>query len=233
MVNDHARREPADALVSEIRGAGGSAAAVGADVSREDEVRALVDQAVPASGRVDTLVATPGAQKDAAIGDTSLDDWRAAIDVDLAGQFLCCREAVRQSRRQPQDARPFRSAGAIVLMSSVHDGTPWAAHANHAASKAGVSMLTRTLAQEVGADKVRINAVAPGATRTPINASVWEDPDALARLLSLAPYGRIGEPEDVASAVAWLVSDEADSVTGTTLYIAGGMTLYPEFRDNG
>ncbi len=232
-VNFHSNPEPAQALAEEIRAAGGRAIVVGANVTDESDVARLFDETIAAFGRVDVLVANSGAQKDSPVADMTLDDWRAVIDLDLTGQFLCCREAVRRFRLQDPGGRPFRAAGAIVSMSSVHDMIPWAGHINYAASKGGVSMMMRTLAQEVAADRIRVNAVSPGAIRTPINRKVWESDEALEKLLRLIPYGRIGEPEDVASAVSWLASDAADYVTGTTLYVDGGMTLCPEFRSNG
>lgn len=233
VVNYHSDAAAADALVAEIVAAGGRAHAVGANVSDEADVARLFDAAVSAFGRIDVLVANSGVQKDAAIADMTLADWNTVIDVNLTGQFLCAREAVRRFRAQPEAGRPARSAGAIVTMSSVHEVIPWAGHVNYAASKGGSRMFTRSLAQEVAVDRIRVNAIAPGAIRTPINKDAWDDEAALEKLLRLIPYGRIGEPEDVARAAVWLSSDQADYVTGTTLFVDGGMTLYPEFRDNG
>ncbi len=233
VVNYHSDADAAEELVKRIRAEGGRAIAVGADVSDEQAVVRLFDEAATAFGRIDVLVANSGLQKDAAIADMTLAEWNTVIDVNLTGQFLCAREAVRRFRAQPDDARPARSKGCIVTMSSVHEVIPWAGHINYAASKGGSRMLTRSLAQEVAADGIRVNAVAPGAIRTPINKEAWETPEALEQLLRLIPYGRIGEPDDVARAVVWLASDDADYVTGTTLFVDGGMTLYPEFRDNG
>ncbi len=233
VVNYHSDADAAEDLVKRIRADGGRAIAVGADVSDEQAVVRLFDEAATSFGRIDVLVANSGLQKDAAIADMTLAEWNTVIDVNLTGQFLCAREAVRRFRAQPDDARPARSNGCIVTMSSVHEVIPWAGHINYAASKGGSRMLTRSLAQEVAADGIRVNAVAPGAIRTPINKEAWETPEALEQLLRLIPYGRIGEPDDVARAVVWLASDDADYVTGTTLFVDGGMTLYPEFRDNG
>lgn len=233
IVNYHSDADPAEALAARIRDAGGRAEAIGANVSDEEEVTRLFEAAVAAFGRVDVLVANSGVQKDAAIAEMTLADWNTVIDVNLTGQFLCAREAVRRFRTQPTDGRPARSAGSIITMSSVHEVIPWAGRVNYAASKGGSRMLTRTLAQEVAADRIRVNAIAPGAIRTPINEDAWGSDAALEKLLRLIPYGRIGEPDDVARAAVWLASDQADYVTGTTLFVDGGMTLYPEFRDNG
>jgi len=233
VVNYHSHGEAADDLVDGITHAGGRAIAVQADVSKEDDVVRLFDESAAAFGRIDVLVSNSGVQKDAAVADMTLDDWNSVIDINLTGQFLCAREAVRRFRTQPADGRPARSAGTIIAMSSVHEVIPWAGHINYAAAKGGIRMLTRTLAQEVAGDGIRVNAIAPGAIRTPINREAWETEEALAKLLRLIPYGRIGEPEDVARAAVWLASDDADYVTGTTVFVDGGMALYPEFRDNG
>lgn len=232
-INYHSHAEPAEELARRVTDRGGRAIAVRADVAQEDEVIRLFDTAAAAFGRIDLVVSNSGIQQDAAIGDMSLDDWNTVITVNLTGQFLCAREAVKRFRAQPEAGRPARSAGAIIAMSSVHEVIPWAGHVNYASAKGGVHMLTRSLAQEVASDGIRVNAVAPGAIRTPINKEAWETEAALAKLLRLIPYGRIGEPDDVARAVVWLASDDADYVTGTTLFVDGGMTLYPEFRDNG
>ncbi len=223
----------AEALAQTIRERGGRALAIQADVSIEADVVRMVQRCVSEFGRLDIMVPNAGLQKDAGIAEMSLAEWNLVISVNLTGQFLCCREAIKQFRVQEQAGRPFRSAGAIVCMSSVHDRIPWAGHVNYASSKGGIRMMVETLAQEVAHEGIRVNAIAPGAIKTDINRSAWETEAALAQLLTLIPYGRIGLPEDIARVVAWLVTDEADYVTGTTLYVDGGMTLYPEFRGHG
>jgi glucose 1-dehydrogenase len=230
VVNYNAHAEPAEQLVAEIREAGGQAIAVGADVSKEDQVEHLFAETIKAFGFVDILIANSGLQKDAPIVDMSLADWNTVLEVNLTGQFLCARSALRQFLKQ-SDRRVSRAAGKIIHMSSVHQLIPWAGHANYAASKGGVDLLMRSIAQEVGQQRIRVNSIAPGAIRTAINEQATHD--GAEKLLKLIPYGRIGDPEDVANAVVWLASDASDYVHGTTLFIDGGMSLYPEFRDNG
>lgn len=232
-VNYAAQREPAEALVKEIAAAGGRAIAVGADVSDVAAVEQMFEAAVAALGRLDILVANAGLQRDAAFKDMSLADWQRVIDVNLTGQFLCCRAAVRQFLKQPEAPALSRARGKIVCMSSVHEVIPWAGHVNYAASKGGVMLMMKSLAQEVARERIRVNGIAPGAIRTPINRPAWETKDALDKLLTLIPYGRVGEPEDIGKAAVWLCSDDSDYVTGTSLFVDGGMTLYPGFEDNG
>jgi glucose 1-dehydrogenase len=232
VVNYNSQAEPAERLVEEIRAAGGKAIAVGADVSKEDDVERLFASTVETFGALDILVANSGLQKDAATVDMSLEDWNTVIDVNLTGQFLCARAALRQFQKQGLRPGLSRAAGKIIHMSSVHQLIPWAGHVNYAASKGGIDLLMRSIAQEVGAQRIRVNSIAPGAIRTAINEENTQG-DAEKKLLELIPYGRVGEVEDVANAVVWLASDSSDYVHGTTLFIDGGMSLYPGFRDNG
>ncbi|MEO6286348.1 MAG: SDR family oxidoreductase [Dyadobacter sp.] len=224
-------------VLDEIVSNGGSAILVKADVSREDDVKALFAEAVSRYGKVDVLVSNAGLQKDSSFLEMTLEQWQKVIDVNLTGQFLCCREAARQFVKQQENAQEVNhselSIGKIILMSSVHDVIPWAGHVNYAASKGGIMMFMKSISQELAPHKIRVNSVSPGAIKTPINKEVWSDPDKYKGLLQLIPYKRIGTPEDVAKAVAWLSSDDSDYVNGETLYIDGGMTLYPEFADNG
>lgn len=232
-VNYHSHPEEAERIVEEIRSAGGEAVALKADVSREEEVRAMFDEFGSAFGHIDILVANSGIQQDAAFPDMTLDQWRQVIDVNLTGQFLCAREAVRRFLAQGSDRSISRATGKIICMSSVHEVIPWAGHVNYAASKGGVMLMMKSLAQEVAQSGIRVNGIAPGAIKTPINRDAWEAPEAERRLLKLIPYGRVGEPEDIAKAAVWLASDASDYVVGTTLFVDGGMTLYPGFRENG
>ena len=231
VVNYNSHAEPAEALVAEITRAGGQAIAVGADVSDEDAVGRLFAQSVARFGAVDIVVANSGMQKDAPSAEMSLADWRRVIDVNLTGQFLTARAAIRQFAAQG-DRGVSRAAGKILHMSSVHDVIPWAGHVNYAASKGGIAMLMRTLAQEVGPRRIRVNAISPGAIATNINREETQGAPG-EKLLELIPYKRIGEAVDVARAAVFLVSDMADYITGATLYVDGGMTLYPGFEDNG
>lgn len=232
VINYHSDGESAQSLAAEIRDGGGQAIAVGADVSREDDVARLFAKTIETFGRLDILLANSGLQQDAALTEMSLDDWRTVIDVNLTGQFLCVRAAVRQFQRQQVRPAVSRALGKIIQMSSVHQRIPWAGHVNYAASKGGVDLLMRSVAQEVGHQRIRVNGIAPGAIRTDINADTTQG-EAGKKLLELIPCGRIGEVEDVANAVVWLASDASDYVHGATLFIDGGMTLYPGFRDNG
>ena len=232
-VNYVTRPEDAEAVVAEIRESGTNALALKADVSNEDQVVAMFRAAVEHFGRLDILVANAGVQRDAHFLDMTLKDWSTVIAINLTGQFLCCREAVRAMAHQGVTSEVSKAAGKIICMSSVHERIPWAGHVNYAASKGGIMMMMQSLAQEVAPLKIRVNSIAPGAIRTPINTAAWSTPQAYSALMTLVPYGRIGEPEDIARAAVWLASDEADYVTGTTLFVDGGMTLYPGFASGG
>jgi glucose 1-dehydrogenase len=231
-VNYFGSPDAADAVATTIKQRQGTAIALQADVSVESEVEAMFARLIKTFGRIDILIANAGMQQDAPVTEMTIKQWRRVIDVNLTGQFLCAREAIRQFLAQPPS--PVSAArGKIVCMSSVHEMIPWAGHVNYAASKGGVMLMMKSLAQEVAAQHIRINSIAPGAIKTAINKPVWSDPVQAAALLKLIPYGRIGEPEDIAKAAVWLSSDDSDYVTGTTLVVDGGITLYPAFRDNG
>ena len=233
VVNHFGQAEAAEAIVRQITEKGGQAVAAEGDVSKPADVARLFDVAAERFGGVDVLVANAGIQKDAAFTDMTLEDWRAALEVDLTGAFVCAQEAVRRFRRQGLDASRSKALGKVLFTSSVHQVIPWAGHANYAAAKGGVKMLMETMAQELAPEKIRVNAIAPGAIQTPINRAAWETADARANLLKLIPYGRIGQPDDVAQAAVWLASDAADYVVGTTLFVDGGMSLYPAFAHGG
>lgn len=232
VVNYHSSKEEADDTAQEIAAAGGKAIVVQADVSKEDDVSRLFQECLDAYGHLDLVVANAGLQADAAFTEMTLDQWNKVISVDLTGQFLCCREAARIFRRQGVHEHG-KSAGKIICMSSVHDEIPWTGHVNYAAAKGGVKMLMESMAQELAADKIRVNSISPGAIRTDINKEAWGTEEAMDKLLQLIPYGRIGESKDVANLCAFLASDASDYITGATIYIDGGMMLYPGFRYGG
>ncbi len=233
VVNYVAGDQSAHRVVDEIGAAGGKAIAVKADVSNEEQVQEMFRRAIDELGSVDILVNNAGLQQDAPFHEMTLAQWRKVIDVNLTGQFLCAREAVREFLRRGQLPELSCSIGKIICISSVHDVIPWAGHANYAASKGGVAMLMKTMAQELAMKKIRVNSISPGAIKTPINTSAWDTAEAEAALLKLIPYYRVGETKDIARAAVWLASDHSDYVTGATLYVDGGMTLYPEFREGG
>jgi glucose 1-dehydrogenase len=233
VVNYRDGEDAAVAVVKEIGRGGSRALAIRADVSRESEVKDLFRSAVEQLGTVDILVNNAGLQRDAPFEDMTLEQWNTVIGVNLTGQFLCAREAVREFKRRGVVPAVSRAAGKIICVSSVHEVIPWAGHANYAASKGGVMLMMKTLAQEVAPHRIRVNSIAPGAVRTPINREAWSTPEALDALLRLIPYKRIGEPEDIGQAAVWLASDDSDYVNGTSLFVDGGMTLYPEFASGG
>lgn len=227
--NEHA----AEAITNEIVETGSAAIAIKADVSKEDEVQAMFEHMYRVFGTIDILVNNAGLQKDAPFADMTLDQWNFVLGVNLTGQFLCAREAVREFQRRGVKPEISRAAGKIICMSSVHEVIPWAGHANYAASKGGVMLLMKSLAQEVAPQRIRVNSIGPGAIKTPINTAAWNTPEAEHELLKLIPYDRVGEPEDIGRAAVWLASDESDYVTGITLFVDGGMTLYPGFATGG
>ena len=227
------RPEEAERVVGLIREEGGEAIALRADVSREDQVQAMFAEMLKNFGTIDILVNNAGLQQDAPFQEMTLKQWETVISVNLTGQFLCAREAVREYLRRGVVPAVSRAAGKIICMSSVHEVIPWGGHVNYASSKGGVMQLMKSMAQELAPKKIRVNSIAPGAIRTPINRDAWDTPAALSSLLKLIPDGRIGEPEDIARTAVWLASDQSDYITGATLFVDGGMTLYPGFATGG
>jgi glucose 1-dehydrogenase len=223
----------ADEVVAAIRAHGVQAMACKADVSSEEQVAAMFGEVTGRLGTLDILVANAGLQRDAAFQAMTLAQWQTVLNVNLTGQFLCARAAVREFLRRGVVPQVSSAAGKIICMSSVHQEIPWAGHANYATSKGGIKLLMESLAQEMAPHRIRVNAIAPGAIRTPINTAAWITPEAYDSLMTLVPYGRIGEPEDIARAAVWLASDLSDYVVGTTLFVDGGMTLYPGFATGG
>jgi glucose 1-dehydrogenase len=233
VVNYIEDEDSANTVVAEIRRSGSSAIALKADISAEEQVEEMFGRAVREYGTIDILVNNAGLQRDSAFADMTLEKWNKVLDVNLTGQFLCARAAIHEFLRRGVVASVSRAAGKIICMSSVHQVIPWAGHANYATSKGAIKLLMESMAQELAPKRIRINGIAPGAIQTPINTSAWDTPEALKSLLTLIPYGRIGLPEDIGRAAVWLASDDSDYVVGTTLFVDGGMTLYPGFSTNG
>lgn len=233
LVNYAGSVEGANATVEAVTAAGRRALAFQADVSQEAEVDAMFDAMLGELGGIDILVNNAGLQQDAAFTQMTLAQWDKVIGVNLTGMFLCSRRAVQAFLKRGIRPEVSKACGKIVCISSVHEVIPWAGHVNYATSKGGVRLFMQSLAQELAPQKIRVNSIGPGAIQTPINRSAWDTPAALDALLTLIPYGRIGVPEDIGKAAVWLASDDADYVTGQTLFVDGGMTLYPEFARGG
>ena len=233
VVNYVSNDEAAQHVVEEASRCGSRVYAHRADVSKEDQVQAMFQRLYKEFGTIDILVNNAGLQRDAPFDQMTLEQWNMVLNINLTGQFLCAREAVREFKRRGVIPAVSCAAGKIICISSVHEVIPWAGHANYAASKGGVMLLMKSLAQEVAPYRIRVNSIAPGAIRTPINTTAWNTPEAYNALMTLVPYKRIGEVEDIGRAAVWLASDAADYITGTSLYIDGGMTLYPGFATGG
>jgi glucose 1-dehydrogenase len=231
VINYHSDKEEALEVKKEIEKAGSEALVFKADVGKEADVKKMFKAAIDAFGSLDIVVNNAGIQQDAPLGEMSLDDWQKVLDTNLTGSFLCAREAAALFKKQGVAKDRSLAAGKILFISSVHDTIPWAGRVNYTATKGGMIMLMKSLAQELAGDKIRVNAISPGAIKTPINEEEWSNAEGKKAMLKKIPYGRIGDPEDIARAAVWLVSDQADYVTGTTLYVDGGMTLYPSFMD--
>ncbi|HVW15612.1 MAG TPA: SDR family oxidoreductase [Mucilaginibacter sp.] len=233
IINHVDAHQLAQQTVDEITAAKGEAYAIHADVSNEGDVKAMFAEMLDKYGTIDILVNNAGLQRDSKFVDMTLDQWQTVININLTGQFLCAREAAKEFIRRGVVPAVSRAAGKIICMSSVHEVIPWGGHINYAASKGGVMMLMKSMAQELGPHKIRVMSIAPGAIETHINESAWDTTAALDRLLTLIPYNRVGLTGDIAKLAAWLASDDADYITGTTIFMDGGMTLYPGFADNG
>lgn len=228
-----ATKAAADTVLNDIIAAGGKGITYQCDVSKENEVVQMFADTAAQFGSVDILINNAGLQRDAAFDQMTLEQWNFVLGVNLTGQFLCAREAIRYFLKQGIAETKSRAAGKIICMSSVHEVIPWAGHANYAASKGGIMLMMKSIAQEYAHKKIRINSICPGAIQTPINRQAWETPEALNSLLTLIPYQRIGQPEDIGNAAVWLASDDSDYVNGISLFVDGGMTLYPGFTTNG
>jgi glucose 1-dehydrogenase len=233
IVNYVVNPDTANAVVDQIKNAGGNAVAIQADVSKEDQVISMFQQAVQQFGTIDILVNNAGLQRDAKFHEMTLAQWQLVIDINLTGQFLCAREAVREFLRRGIVPERSVACGKIICMSSVHELIPWGGHANYATSKGGIRMLMQSLAQEYGAQKIRVNSICPGAIKTPINKAAWDTPEAYNKLMNLIPYNRIGVPEDIGKLAVFLASDDSDYITGASIFIDGGMTLFEGFSTGG
>ena len=232
-INFVAGEDKARELAEEIRAQGVRTITLRADVSDEAQVRAMFKTMIEQFGTIDILVNNAGLQQDAPLHEMTLAQWNKVLGVNLTGQFLCSREAVREFLRRGVRPDVSCAAGKIICISSVHEVIPWAGHVNYAASKGGIMLMMKSIAQEVAAYRIRVNSICPGAIRTPINRAAWDTEAAYNELLRLIPYKRIGEPEDIGRVATWLASDYADYVNGASLFVDGGMTLYPGFATGG
>jgi glucose 1-dehydrogenase len=223
----------AEAVLTEIKNDGGAGIIYQCDVSKEAEVQKMFADAVAQFGTVHILINNAGLQRDSPFQEMTMEQWNTVLGVNLTGQFLCAREAIREFVRRGPVPEISRARGKIVCMSSVHEEIPWAGHANYAASKGGIMMMMKSISQEFAPLKIRINSIGPGAIKTPINHAAWATPAAEKTLLELIPYNRVGVVEDIGAAAVWLCSDDSDYVNGITLFVDGGMTLYPGFSTNG
>src|SRR6266566_3665869 len=233
VVNYVAGDAAAERVVEDIQHSGVQAYAHRADVSKEDQVQAMFQRMFEEFGTIDILINNAGLQRDAPFEQMTLEQWNTVISINLTGQFLCAREAVREFKRRGVVPEISCAAGKIICISSVHEVIPWAGHVNYAASKGGVMLMMKSIAQEVAPYRIRVNSVCPGAIRTPINMEAWGTPEAYRELMKLIPYKRIGEPSDIGRAAVWLASDDSDYIHGASIFVDGGMTLYPGFETGG
>jgi glucose 1-dehydrogenase len=233
VVNFISDADKAQELVEEIKSKGSNSIAIRADVSDESQVESMFQQMIASFGTIDILVNNAGLQQDARLHEMTLAQWNRVMGVNLTGQFLCSRAAVREYLRRGVRPQISCSAGKIICVSSVHEVIPWAGHVNYAASKGGVMLMMKSIAQEVAPHRIRVNSICPGAIRTPINMEAWDTAAAYNELMKLIPYKRIGEPAEIGHAAVWLASDYADYVHGISLFVDGGMTLYPGFETGG
>jgi glucose 1-dehydrogenase len=221
-INHRGKVDDARAMVEAIEAAGGRAVPVAMDVSVEDDVARGFAEARDAFGGLDLVVNNAGVEAPFELVDMPLAEWEKVIAVNLTGVFLCTREAARIMRAAG-------TRGAIVMISSVHEVIPWPTYSHYCASKGGLKLFTQTVARELAPHGIRVLSIAPGAISTPINEAVLADPEERRKVAEEVPLGRWGEVADVARAVVWAASDQAEYVVGTTIFVDGGMTLYPTF----
>ena len=233
VVNYHKDSAEADEVVKAIRDMGSLAIAVQADVSSEEDVIEMFKKTYAEFDTVDILINNAGLQQDAPFEEMTLKQWQTVIDVNLTGQFLCAREAIKEFLRRGVVPERSVACGKIICMSSVHELIPWAGHVNYASSKGAIKMFMQSLAQEYGSKKIRVNSICPGAIKTPINKEAWSTKESMDSLLTLIPYNRIGTPGDVGKLAVFLCSDDSDYITGASIFIDGGMSVFEGFADNG
>lgn len=236
VVVNHSSEHSADEaqkILKEITDAGGAGIAYQCDVSSEEQVVKMFRDVISQFGTIDILINNAGVQKDAKFTEMTLKQWNTVININLTGQFLCAREAIKEFLRRGIDTSRSVACGKIIHISSVHEVIPWAGHANYAASKGAIRMLMQTLAQEYGADKIRVNSICPGAIQTPINKDAWSTPEALNSLMKLVPYNRVGKPEDIGNLAVFLASDLADYISGASIFVDGAMTTFESFSTGG
>jgi len=232
VINYAGSKEKAENAAHEVAQAGGKVLVIKADVSKEEDVQKMFQSAISEFGTIDILVNNAGLQQDAPFTEMSLDQWNKVIGINLTGQFLCAREAAKEFIKRGM-REVSKSLGKIICMSSVHEVIPWSGHVNYASSKGGVMQLMKSIAQELAPKKIRVNSICPGAIKTPINKEAWDTPEALENLMKVVPYKRIGEADDIGKAAVFLASDLSEYITGTSLFVDGGMTLFPGFESNG
>jgi glucose 1-dehydrogenase len=224
--------EGAKEIQQAIVDAGSKAFIQRGDVGKEEDVKNLFDKAKETFGAVHILINNAGIQIDQPFLKLSYEDWNQVLQTNLSGAFLCAREAAKCFDEQGVNEDISKASGKIVFISSVHDTIPWSGRVNYATSKGGMKMMMKSIAQELAPSKVRVMSISPGAIKTPINEDEWSNEEGKKKMLAKIPYGRVGEPEDIGRVAVWLVSDQADYITGTSLYVDGGMTLYPSFQED-
>ncbi len=225
-VHYHSEKEPAESLVERITGKGGKARAFQADVSDPGQVKTLFEKIDSEFGKLDVLVNNAGIDgKRSVVGEDDTESWEKVIAINLYGPYYCSREAVKRMKKTGK--------GIIINITSVHEFVPWSGYTAYCAAKAGLSMFTKTLAQETAESGIRVVAIAPGAIKTSINKDVWGNPDTLKDLNNKIAMEKLGTPEDIADAAVFLASDLASYITGTTLVVDGGLLLYPDFKHGG
>lgn len=213
-----------DEMCSQVRGCGSEDFPVQADISKEEDVIVMVAAVIEKFGRLDILINNAGIQTEGAAHEIKIEDFDRVLNVNLRGAYLCAREALKHFLSR-------EGGGSIINISSVHEIIPRPQYVSYSVSKGGMENLTKTLALEYAERGIRVNAVGPGATITPINKAWTNDPQKKAEVESHIPMARAGTPEEMAAAVAFLASDEAAYITGQTLFVDGGLTLYPDFRE--